>query len=173
MAADLSYDAVGGTRVAARLWTERPTGYRSFERTVAVGKGEEAWERASEAVLRWGVKTRSGFTVATATGELHVRPGQDRDLVAHLGPVTLREPVRVIEVVSEPDRRGFSYGTRVGHPVSGEEAFVVHRSTDGTVWLTVRSLTRGAPGLRRAVLPFALLAQRIYRRRYAKALALG
>lgn len=35
-------------------------------------------------------------------------------LVAHLGPVTVREPVRVVAVVDEPDRRGFAYGTLDG-----------------------------------------------------------
>ncbi|QEU84054.1 DUF1990 family protein [Streptomyces viridosporus] len=65
---------------------------------------------------------------------------------------------------------GLTYGTRRGHPVSGEEAFVVHRDDDGRVHLTLRSLTRAAPAAPwRFLLPLLLLAQRCVRRRYLRA----
>lgn len=57
--------------------------------------------------------------------------------------LTIREPVEVVSVVEESDRVGFAYRTMPGHPVSGEEAFIVHRD-GGEVRLTVRSLTRPA-----------------------------
>ena len=167
----LSYAAVGSTRVADAEWGSRPEGYRRYERTVRVGHGEDVWEAASTAVLRWGVKTRSGFRVEAEPGDsLHVSQGQDRTLIASLGPFKLREPVRVVAVVDQPSRCGFAYGTRDGHPVSGEEAFIVHRSPEGAVWLTLRSLTRPASGLGRPAFPVALVAQRWYRRRYARSL---
>jgi uncharacterized protein (UPF0548 family) len=57
-----------------------------------------------------------------------------------------------------------------GHPVSGEEAFIVHRRGD-EVHLTVRSLTRPAsPQPWRALYPLLLIAQRIARRRYLRSL---
>lgn len=76
----------------------------------------------------------------------------------------------MVALVDEPNRCGFAYGTRDGHPVSGEEAFVVHRSLEGEVWLTLRSLTRPARGRWRLAFPAALMAQRWYRRRYARSL---
>lgn len=159
MTRDLSYAAVGATRVEDADWQARPAGFRSFEATTRIGHGDEHWQAVAAAVLRWGVKTRSGFSVQAGPAEdLRVRQGQDRTLVARLGPFGLREPVRVVSVVDEPDRCGFAYGTRRGHPVSGEEAFVVHRSSDGAVWLTLRSLTRPAPGLWRVAFPVALVA---------------
>ncbi|MFC7574081.1 DUF1990 family protein [Klenkia terrae] len=82
----------------------------------------------------------------------------------------VREPIRVVAVVDTPDRRGFAYGTRPGHPVSGEEAFVVHRDAEGAVWLTLRSLTRPGTGIWRPLFPLLLVAQRVYRRRYRRAL---
>jgi uncharacterized protein (UPF0548 family) len=85
--------------------------------------------------------------------------------------VTVREPVRVVAVVDQPARRGFSYGTLSGHPVSGEEAFVVHHSPDGRVWLTLRSLTRPGDGAWRWAFPLILIAQRHYRGRYLRAFA--
>jgi uncharacterized protein (UPF0548 family) len=57
-----------------------------------------------------------------------------------------------------------------GRPVSGEEAFIVHRGDDGRVELTLRSLTRPASGRWRAAFPALLIAQRWYRRRYLAAL---
>lgn len=167
----LSYSAVGATRVADERWDAAPPGYRRFERTVSIGRGEDVWQEASAALMEWGVKTRSGFEVVAGPHEsLRVTAGQDRTLVAVLGPLRLREPVRVVAVVDEPTRRGFAYGTRPGHPVSGEEAFVVHRSAHGEVWLTLRSLARPARGGWRIAFPGALVAQRLYRRRYLRSL---
>ncbi|MCY1145547.1 DUF1990 family protein, partial [Actinoplanes sp. Pm04-4] len=117
-------------------------------------------------VLDWQVKTRSGF-VMEAVG------GDDFRVTAKVGPVKVVEPVRVVEVVDESRRRGFAYGTLVGHPVSGEEAFIAHRSADGRVWLTIRSLTRPARGAWRWVFPVLLVAQRIYRRRYLRSFGAG
>lgn len=82
----------------------------------------------------------------------------------------MREPVEVVGVVDEVDRKGFAYQTLAGRPIRGEEAFVVDRRPDGSVWLTVRSLTQPAAGMRRMVYPFALVAQVFYRRRYLRAL---
>jgi uncharacterized protein (UPF0548 family) len=49
----------------------------------------------------------------------------------------------------------------------------VHRSPDGAVWLTLRSLTRPAPGPWRLAFPAILIAQRWYRFRYLRALRTG
>ncbi|GAA0501514.1 hypothetical protein Ade02nite_93910 [Paractinoplanes deccanensis] len=161
----LTYDDVGATRPAEDPWLSRPAGYRSFERTVALGAAP--WETVSEAVMQWQVKRRSGFTVLPAA---RATEGAHYLLTAHIGPLRIREPVRVVAVVDRPDRRGFAYGTEHGHPVSGEEAFIAHRTPDGRVWLTLRSLTRPAQGAWGWAFPVLLLAQRAYRRRYLRAL---
>ncbi|TCC08829.1 DUF1990 family protein [Kribbella soli] len=167
----MTYSAVGATCVSDRVWTAAPVGYRRFERTTCIGQGVECWDVAAAAMGRWTIKTRSGFSVQPSIGgEPAVREDQDYTLLAALGPCTLREPVRVVAVVARPDRRGFAYGTRQGHPVSGEEAFVVHRSPDGAVWLTIRSMTRPGRGAWRLAFPAVLVAQRWYRRRYQRAL---
>lgn len=173
-ARSLSYDAVGATRPQDERWLQQPEGYRSFERTVRLGDGDACWERASSALLSWGVKTRSGFTVepVTSTGTSVVLDDR-RWLLARVGPVVVREPVQVVAVVQGQDRRGFAYGTLEGHPVSGEEAFIVSRTPDGAVRLTLRSLTRAPRGPWRAAFPVAVVAQRWYRRRYARALVDG
>jgi uncharacterized protein (UPF0548 family) len=130
-----------------------------------------AWDAARSALLEWGVKTRSGFAVEPAGGGRRVEQGADFWPVVSVGPVAVREPVRVVALVDRPDRCGFAYGTLSGHPVSGEESFVLHRTPDGKVFLTLRSLTRPAPrGAWRVAFPALLIAQRFYRRRYLRAL---
>jgi len=129
------------------------------------------WADAASEVLSWGIKRRSGFRVSPANT---VVEGSVYQITASWGPFAVHEPVQVVAVVEYPDRCGFAYGTSWGHPVSGEEAFIVHRSPDGAVILTLRSLTRPAPtGLWRPAFPLLLVAQRFYRRRYQRALISG
>jgi len=167
----LSYEGPGATRPAATQW-RAPAGYRGYEKTVRIGAGDEHWRDVSAAVMAWGVKTRSGFTVEAAGpvgAAVHV--GERYWILAHLGPVVVREPAQVVEVVNEADRCGFAYGTLQGHPVSGEEAFVVWRDASGEVFLTLRSLTRPGHGFWRLAFPGILIAQKLYRQRYLRALA--
>jgi len=161
-----TYDEVGATSPESASWAP-PTRWRAYERSVVLGRGEDAWTYASTAVLEWGVKTRSGFHVEPG-GRVVV--GAEHELKARLGPIVVTEPVAVVAVVGDAARCGFAYGTLPGHPVSGEEAFVVHRDHDGTVFLTLRSLTRPGSGWWRPAFPALLVAQRIYRRRYLRAL---
>jgi uncharacterized protein (UPF0548 family) len=158
----------GSTRPAEADWTPSP-GWRGYERTAVTGSGAAHWAAVSAEVLEWGVKTRSGFAVDPGGGSRRVALDAEPWLVVPVGPFTVREPVRVVAVVTGPDRCGFAYGTLPGHPVSGEEAFVVSRAPDGTVSLTLRSLTRPSPGVWRPLFPALLVAQRWYRRRYLRA----
>lgn len=165
----LTYDVVGATAPDAAHW-QPPAGWRAYERTVHLGSGAELWDAASAAVLSWGVKTRSGFAVVPPVGTGRAaRRGHRRWLVARIGPLRVREPVEVVATVSTETRAALAYGTLDGHPVSGEEAFIVHRDDDG-VRLTLRSLTHAGWGLWRVAFPLILIAQRVYRRRYLRAL---
>lgn len=131
------------------------------------------WEQARSVILRWGVKTRSGFAVdGKRTDVDEVELGKNAWVTATIFGVPISEPVRVVDVVDTPHRCGFAYGTLDGHPVSGEEAFVVHRlGDDGAVILTIRSLTRPAQrGLWRYAFPALLVAQRYVRHRYVRSL---
>jgi len=161
-------DAQPGTDPQSPTWPDAgSTLFRRSEVSALIGRGEEVWARASHDLLRWAVKTRSGFRV---DGLQPVEPGAELTITARWGGVTVREPVRVASVVETASRVGISYRTRPGHPVSGEEAFIVHR-TGEEVYLTIRSLT--APASRqpwRTAYPLLRLAQVIARRRYLRAL---
>ncbi|WP_454792830.1 DUF1990 family protein [Mycolicibacterium lutetiense] len=166
--AELTYGGAGLTEPACENWTAGSPGFRRFEYTIVVGHGDDVWAFATAELMRWGIKRRSGFHV---TPESVASEGADYCITARWGPVVVREPVRVVAVVNGNDRCGFAYGTKRGHPVCGEEAFIVHRNATGTVLLTLRSLTRPAPdGPWRLLFPALLIAQRYFRHRYLQAL---
>ena len=160
-AQSLTYDEVGATK------QELPAAYGHLLRTVTL-PADCDFERACAALRQWQVPLRSGVKVAASTPQV----GQDEVVVLAIGigPFRVKAPCRVVYLIDEPDRCGFAYGTLQGHPVSGEEAFIIHRTPDGVVWLTSRSLTRAPRGRWRIAYPLALAAQRVYRRRYLRAL---
>ena len=114
--------------------------------------------------------TTSGEQVYADTGAELVRPGDTAILLLGWGPASLRIPVRVVYLVDEPTRRGFAYGTLPGHPESGEEAFVVERREDDSVWLTIRAFSRPAHPALWVVYPVLRLFQAIFTSRYEHAL---
>lgn len=156
------------TDPGAAAWERSdPYPYRAAESETLLGQGDRVWESASREVLVWGVKTRSGFRVPDAH---EVIPGERLQITAGNGPVSVREPVEVRQVIREPHRVGFSYVALPGHPVRGEEAFIVHRRGED-VYLTIRSLTAPASrGFWRFVYPMLRAAQLFARRRYRRAL---
>jgi len=108
----------------------------------------------------------------TAEGVQLTFPGET--IVLHvpvLGVFSARAPARVVLLVDEEDRQGFAYGTLPGHPESGEELFVVERSEDGSVWLSIRAFSRPANFGWRLLGPALRLFQETWSRRYLRALA--
>ena len=114
--------------------------------------------------------TTSGEQVFADTGAQLVRPGDTAVLRLGVGALSVRIPVRVVYVIDEPTRRGFAYGTLPGHPESGEEAFIVERRDDDSVWLTIRAFSRPAHPALWAVYPVLRLVQAIFTSRYEHAL---
>jgi len=167
----LTYEFVGLTASDAWDPAKPPTGFRAYEGSAWLGTGDRVWAEATTAVMHWAVKTRSGFVIRDLAGAevTEVALGQVR-LIARIGPFRITEPAEVVAIVRETDCVGFAYGTHAGHPVSGEEAFLVSRAPDGTVHLQLRSLTAAPRGKWRAAFALALIAQRFYRRRYLRAL---
>lgn len=104
-------------------------------------------------------------------GTALVRAGETAYLVLGWGRLSAREPVRIVTVIDEPRRRGFAYGTLPGHPLKGEESFIVERRDDDTVWITIRSFSRPSSRFWWAMYPVLRLLQEVFTRRYLRALA--
>lgn len=149
------------------VWPSADAAFRRSEVAAVVGHGDEAWNRATHDVLCWKVKTRSGFRVHA---EGPVVAGEQLIVTARVLWLTIQEPIEVVSVVQTAQRVGFAYRTLPGHPVSGEEAFIVHRDGDAVV-LTIRSLTQAARHQPwRMLYPALRVAQLFARRRYLRAL---
>ncbi len=58
-------------------------------------------------------------------------------------PVGFIEVVcRVVDVVDQPDRCGFVYGTLPNHPEQGEESFIASRSANGVLTFEIVAVSR-------------------------------
>ncbi|MFI7386934.1 DUF1990 family protein [Streptomyces sp. NPDC049813] len=156
----LTYEEVGATLAEGEL----PPGYAHLDRRVRLGSGPRCFERAGAAVLAWGAQRGAGLRVAPGDD---AREGADVELRL----LWLRIPCRVVRVVRDASRTGFAYGTLPGHPECGEEAFLVTRDADGTVWFRIRAFSRPGRWYTRLAGPVARFAQEWATRRYLRAVA--
>ncbi|MFF9909523.1 DUF1990 family protein [Streptomyces sp. NPDC013457] len=163
-AAPLNYREVGAT---AR--DVLPGGYHHLHHMVRVGRGRDAFESAGAAVTTWRMHRASGAQVRSRA--VRAEPGAFVEVSVGVGPVRLGAPCEVIWTAYERDRIGFAYGTRAGHPESGEESFVVDLHPDGTVWFTVTAFSRPATWYTRLAGPLVPALQRAYARRLGRTLA--
>lgn len=104
-------------------------------------------------------------------GDPFLQPG-DTAWLRLPGLLPIRAPARVVYLIDEPRRKGFAYGTLPGHPLSGEEAFIVDQTEDGSVWLEIRSITRPSSWFWWMLAPFLRAAQASFTRRYFRSLSL-
>lgn len=150
---------------AAPLTYERsgtpPAGFGRFSRTVALRRTD--LDGAAADLFGWRVHERAGLGVR-ASGP--VAEGAVVEMRLGIGPVSVRIPCRVVAVVAEADRRGFSYGTLPGHPECGEEEFLLERLPTGGLQFTVSAFSRPATRLARIGGPVTGLVQRTMTRRY-------
>jgi uncharacterized protein (UPF0548 family) len=155
----LTYPEVGAT--ADTL----PSGYRHIRRTAVLGTGRNCFENAADRLMRWGVQRGAGLRIQTSSEVAE----EGALLTIALGPVPAYG--RVVYTIDEPDRRGFAYGTLLGHPESGEELFAVRYAADSeTVYLDIVAFSRPATWWSRLGAIPAGVAQRLVTNRYLKAL---
>lgn len=160
VASQPTYDHVGSTLPGRSL------GRRARRREQQVA---DDFDAAVERMRSWAAQRSVGGRVhpsappeegATALVVLGLAPGP-----------WLAAPVRIVEVIDEPDRAGFAYGTLPGHPERGEESFVVERRADGTVWSVVTVDAVPGPLVARLVGPLVQLVSTFALGRYARAIA--
>jgi uncharacterized protein (UPF0548 family) len=156
-----TYSPVGATATSTY-----PPGFHSVTRRYRLGTGDAAFERAAERLMTWRMHAGAGLRVSASSA----RVAESEVVRCRLGPLPV--PCRVVWVRDEPDARGFGYGTLPGHPVAGEESFLVTRA-DGGVTLTVSAYSRPALLPMRWAGPLGRWGQRLMLRRYARALRGG
>jgi len=155
-----TYEDVGATRE-----DRCPPGFHRLHVRTRIGEGEAVFRRASEALMTWELhRELSGVTLTSDAAK--AAPGVD--VIVGLGPITA--PCRVVWTVEEYRRTAWAYGTLAGHPESGEEAFEITRTGDGTVWLTITAFSRAAKWYTQAGGPATRWLQHAYAQRCGKVL---
>ncbi len=134
---ELTYDHVGST-----LHPERFPGRTRQRLEVDVPDPGDGLAAARHGLWTWVPQHHLGAHVHPAGAAVEV--GATLLVVLPFGPLEVVAPVRVVEVVEEPDCVGFAYGTLPGHPECGEEAFLAERAEGGGLRLSV--LVDARPG---------------------------
>lgn len=156
--------AVGGSH-PDRL--QAPPGFGALLVQRRLGHGEQLLRAATEALLTFVVLRDAGLAVAATSPR--AAPGVTLVQTLGIGPVGLLAPCRVAWAAEDGDRRGFSYATLAGHPEQGEESFLVRRTDDGAILLTVSSVSRPASLAARAAGQVTRAVQRRQVQRYLDA----
>jgi uncharacterized protein (UPF0548 family) len=144
---------------------------RGLRERRGVGTGEAAFLAASDALMSWRVHEGAGFGVRASDAAAVV--GTVVVLTTRFGPLAVVAPCRVVRVIEEERRRGFAYVTLPGHPVAGEEEFIVERCGSGDVTATISALSHPATRLARLGAPVTRREQRRIATRYLDALAVA
>ncbi|MET9610209.1 DUF1990 domain-containing protein [Streptomyces sp. NPDC006512] len=118
-----------------------PAGYHHLHHRTPIGHGREVFEAAGAAVREFRMHRATGASVRADGPAV---PGARVEVGLGVGRLRITVPCEVIWVPDAPDRAGFAYGTRAGHPESGEESFLVELAEDGTVWFEVTAFSRPA-----------------------------
>ncbi|WP_416985742.1 DUF1990 domain-containing protein [Streptomyces sp. T028] len=154
---DFTYDDVGATRDRPGFC---PPGFHALHVRTRLGEGHDLFRRAAEAVMTWEMHRAMGVGVDASAD----RAAPDVDVTITLAGL-IKAPCRVIWTADEHRRAGWAYGTLPGHPERGEESFLVDRTGDGTVWLTVSAFSRAAKWYARAGGPAVRGLQQAYARK--------
>ena len=118
-----------------------PSGYRHTQTEEVIGKGREAFNKAGYALMHWDIHREAGFQVQPQHDS--VRAGERVGLVMPVAPFTgVTAICKVVQVVAEGDTIGFVYGTLPGHPMMGEESFVLSHRPDDSVVLRVTAVSK-------------------------------
>lgn len=160
-----SYDGVGCAVGAAAV----PAGFRRTDVRRHLGSGQPVFDAAVQAVDGWAAQRHAQVRV-TPSG---VRPDEGETVVQVIRrwPLWITAPCRIVYRLDEPDRAGFAYGTLPGHPVRGEEAFLVERDAVGVVRVRIIAVSRPDHWSVRLGAPVGRLVQRRTAARYADGIA--
>lgn len=148
--APLAHDA------AVRVDMPAPPGFWRLEQSRRLGP--VSLDAAYDTLASWRMHEDSGFDVHVSSRDVAV--DTVLTLTTRVGPLRVVAPCRIVRVVDEEHRCGFVYGTLPGHPVRGEEEFVVSRSDDGDVVATIAAVSQPASLLARLGSPVTRSRQR-------------
>lgn len=118
-----------------------PNGFHRTQTEEVIGQGREAFTKVGYALMHWDIHREAGFQVQPQHNQ--VRTNERVGLVLPVAPFTgVTAICKVVQVVAEGDTIGFAYGTLPGHPMRGEESFVLSHRPDDSVVMTVTAVSK-------------------------------
>ena len=128
------------TNTVGLLNRPTPAGFqrKTWQRNVEQGD----FAAASEAIRSWRGHDAAG--IKRFPPRPSIKAGETLALAIPVGPLSISATCRIVDVVDEPNRYGFTYSTLPHHPEDGEESFIVTRHEDGTVDVCVTAVWRPA-----------------------------
>lgn len=159
--ADFSYSEVGASKSSV------PSSYNVDHNRIFLGRGEETWRRATQAIREWQMFNMPWVRLYPAAASIEVGVTV-AVLVEHLRFYSLNA-ARIVYVVNDDGpihRYGFAYGTLKEHAESGEERFTVEWDrSDDNVWYAILAFSRPRQTIARLGYPIS----RMFQRRFAQA----
>lgn len=143
-----------------------PPGFIRHERSRILTRRD--FNGAVHDLLFWRAHEQAGLKVATS--DLPLREGSVVLMRLGIGPLSLRIPGRVTDLIDEPRRGGFGYATLLGHPEAGEERFILEHLDDGSIRFTTTAISKPASRLARLAGPIGRRFQLFMTQRYLTAL---
>ena len=159
-AAPLSYTPPGGAEGAT------PSGYNHLHHSTTLTRRD--FDDAARDLFEWRMHSRAGLQVQAS--DIPLRTESVVLMRWGMGTLSLKVPCRVLDVVDETRRRGFTYGTLPGHPEAGEERFLLEHLNDGRIRFTITAYSRPASTLAKLGGPVSRAVQRFMTQRYLQAL---
>ncbi len=159
-ASPLTYTPQRGPAGAAAV------GFTHLDHSAALSRRD--FDAAARDLFGWRMHSSAGLRVQAS--DIPLRLSTVVLMRWGLGALSLTIPCRVLEVVEEPGRRGFTYGTLPGHPEAGEERFLLEHLDGGRILFTITACSRPASALARLGGPVSRSVQRFMTQRYVRAL---
>lgn len=145
-------------------FADLPAGHRRFRHEVTVVGAD--FEAAVDDLFGWRVHERAGLRVEASDRPL--RLGTTVRLRWGRGVLSVVAPCRVVEVIDEPDCKGFTYRALPGHPETGVEQFLIVRGNAGEVRFRIEAVSAPATWWARLGGPLTRLVQDRVTRRYLR-----
>ena len=145
---------------------DSPAGFHRLNYSATLSRGD--FDAAARDLFEWKMHSRAGLRVQAS--DIPLRPKTVVLMGWGLGALSIKIPCRVLQVLEEPERRGFTYGTLPGHPEAGEEQFLLEHLDDGRILFTITAYSRPASALAKLGAPISRAAQRWMTQRYVRTL---
>ena len=118
-----------------------PAGYSINHAKVILGQGEDVFLSAQLALSHWRQFELSWSQICWPSTS--ITPGECVAVLARTMGSWALSPCRIVSVIEEANRVGFIYGTVQGHPMKGEERFLVeHNSVTNEVSYEILSFSK-------------------------------